>query len=91
MSDVFTDISGTGYLAGQLLVATPLVSSPGFARSVILMCSHDADGAMGIIINHIIENISYKDLFDQLSLKQDHQIGHLPVHYGGPVEINMAL
>lgn len=77
-----------GYLSGQLLVATPLVNSPGFARSVIYLCNHDQHGAMGIIINHIIENISYKDLFEQLSISRDHTIGQLPVHYGGPVEIN---
>lgn len=78
----------SGYLAGQLLVATPLVASPGFMHSVIFMCSHDENGAMGIIINHIIENISYRDLFDQLSIKRGEGIDHLPVHYGGPVEIN---
>ncbi len=78
----------TGYMNGQLLVATPLVTSPGFIRSVIFMCAHDAGGAMGIIINHIIENISYKDLFDQLSIEQADHVPSLPVHYGGPVEIN---
>lgn len=89
MSATIIDLSaGNGYLAGRLLVATPLVNSPGFSRSVIYVCSHDAEGAMGVIINHIIENISYKDLFEQLSLTQDNQVGHLPVHYGGPVEIN---
>jgi len=77
-----------GYLSGQLLVATPLVNSPGFMHSVIFMCSHDEHGAMGIIINHIIENISYRDLFEQLSINREQSIEHLPVHYGGPVEIN---
>lgn len=83
------DSSGTeGYLGGQLLIATPLVNSPGFSRSVIFMCSHDGNGAMGIIINHIIENISYEDLFEQLSISREKTIEKLPVHYGGPVEIN---
>ena len=80
--------SSTGYLSGQLLVATPLVSSPGFNKAVIFMCAHDARGAMGIIINHIIENISYKDLFDQLKIARGEHTPLLPVHYGGPVEIN---
>jgi putative transcriptional regulator len=78
----------SGYLSGQLLVATPLVSSPGFSKSVIFICAHDSGGAMGIIINHIIENISYKELFEQLSIKREEDIERLPVHYGGPVEIN---
>jgi putative transcriptional regulator len=81
-------IAPGGYLKGQLLIATPLVGSPGFARSVIFMCAHDAQGAMGIIINHIIENISYKELFEQLSIERKGTLDRLPVHYGGPVEIN---
>lgn len=78
----------TGYLSGQLLIATPLVTSPGFAKSVIFMCAHDSAGAMGIIINHIIENISYKELFEQLAIDRAAHVEKLPVHYGGPVEIN---
>jgi putative transcriptional regulator len=89
MLPIGTDIPADGsYLGGQLLVATPLVSSPGFAKSVIFLCAHDAGGAMGIIINHIIENISYKELFEQLSIKGSADAPRLPVHYGGPVEIN---
>jgi len=43
---------------------------------------------MGIIINHIIENISYRELFEQLSIEGSQNVPRLPVHYGGPVEIN---
>jgi putative transcriptional regulator len=78
----------SGYLSGQLLVATPLVTSPGFSHAVIFMCAHDVNGAMGIIINHIIENISYRELFEQLAIKREGTLEKLPVHYGGPVEIN---
>lgn len=77
-----------GYLSSRLLIATPLVSAPAFSRSVIMMFTHDEEGAMGIIINHIIENIGYKDLFEQLSIDSNESVEHLPVHYGGPVEIN---
>lgn len=77
-----------GYLSSRLLIATPLISSPAFSRSVILMCAHDENGAMGIIINHVIQNISYKDLFEQLDIESSIDASHLPVHYGGPVEIN---
>lgn len=81
-------IAPTGYLTNRLLIATPLISSPAFSRSVILMCAHDRHGAMGIIINHILENVSYKDLFEQLSIDADIDAHDLPVHYGGPVEVN---
>jgi putative transcriptional regulator len=77
-----------GYLSGQLLLATPLVTSPGFSKSVIFMCAHDGGGAMGIIINHIIENISYRELFEQLNIGRGDDVPRLPVHYGGPIEIN---
>ena len=77
-----------GYLVGNLLVATPLVVTPAFSHAVILICEHSKNGAMGIIINHIIENISYKDLFDQLAIEKENFVEKLPVHYGGPVEIN---
>ncbi len=81
-------IPPTGYLTNRLLVATPLITASAFSRSVILMFSHDSEGAMGIIVNHVIENIGYKDLFLQLSIDSSQAITSLPVHYGGPVEIN---
>jgi len=79
---------GSGYLTGQLLVATPLISGPSFNHAVIFICAHNNEGAMGIIINHIIESISYGELFQQLSLTADEKKRNLPVHFGGPVEIN---
>jgi len=81
-------IPPSGYLSSRLLVATPLINSPAFNRSVILMCAHDSEGAMGIIINRVIENIAYKDIFQQLSIAPDQEISSMPVHYGGPVEMN---
>ncbi len=80
--------SQSGYLEGQLLVATPVIEGPSFSHSVIFLCAHNENGAMGLIINHEIENISYLDLFDQLNIKVGKQARELPVHYGGPVEIN---
>jgi putative transcriptional regulator len=76
-----------GYLQGQLLVATPLLQESCFSRAVIFMFAHSAEGAMGIIVNHIIENIRYQDLFDKLSIKYKAN-QQLPVHFGGPVEIH---
>lgn len=79
-----------GYLSGQLLIATPRVNAFGFAHSVILISNHDERGAMGIIINHIIENVSYETLFEELKITPGtpNAMEDLPVHYGGPVEIN---
>ena len=43
--------SSSPYLTGQLLVAMPQMRDPRFARSVIYMCAHSADGAMGLVVN----------------------------------------
>ena len=56
------------FLDGQLLIAMPAMGDPRFARSVIYLCAHSADGAMGIIINQRAPNISFTELLDQLNI-----------------------
>ena len=75
-----------GYLQGQLLIATPMLSSGCFARSVVYMCSHTSDGAMGIIVNQTIARINIADIFSQLEIDVAPSVEALPVHFGGPVE-----
>jgi len=82
-----------GYLDGSLLVAMPAMGDPRFAKSVIYMCAHSADGAMGIIINQRAPNISFTELLEQLDIvpPQDRirlpvGLGGMAVHLGGPVE-----
>jgi putative transcriptional regulator len=81
------------YLDGQLLVAMPAMGDPRFARSVIYLCAHSADGAMGIIINQRAPNISFTELLEQLNIVPPQERIRLPsgltamaVHLGGPVE-----
>lgn len=81
------------YLEGQLLIAMPGMSDNRFDHSVIYVCAHSADGAMGIILNQVIGNISFPDLLQQLGIISDKQairlptgIDEMPVHRGGPVE-----
>lgn len=76
-----------GYLDGQLLVATPNIEGPGFKQSVVLMCAHSHEGAMGIIVNHVLDNLTTQDLFDQLNI-QLNAMDPVPIYYGGPVEVN---
>ena len=84
-------ISG-GYLDGQLLIAMPIMTDRRFARSVVYMCAHSKDGAMGLIINQRASHIDFPDLLDRLGLapaKAEPASGDLampPVHVGGPVE-----
>lgn len=72
-------------LEGKLLLAMPAMRDPRFVKSVIYLCSHSEEGAMGIAINHRIENLSFSQLLKQLQI-QTKTIREIPIHAGGPVE-----
>ena len=76
----------TGYLTGQLLVAMPQMEDSRFVRSVIYLCAHSAEGAMGLVVNKLMDNISFPDLLDQLNLTGSDAPDGIKVHFGGPVE-----
>ena len=86
MSDLKNASNDGLYLTGQLLVAMPGLADPRFARSVIYMCAHNADGAMGLVLNKTIESLTFPDLLSQLGIVG--ASGGIPirVHFGGPVE-----
>src|SRR5262249_40680068 len=80
-----------GYLDGQLLIAMPIMTDKRFARSVIYMCAHSAEGAMGLIINQRAPHISFPELLGQLSIStesdsDESDLIDMQVHVGGPVE-----
>jgi putative transcriptional regulator len=75
-----------GYLTGQLLVAMPQMRDPRFARSVIYMCAHSPDGAMGLVVNRRVGTITFEDLLQQLNIGPNHRADEIRVHFGGPVE-----
>jgi putative transcriptional regulator len=75
-----------GYLTGQLLVAMPQMRDPRFARSVIYMCAHNADGAMGLVVNRRVGSITFDDLLQQLGLGPNRRNDEIRIHFGGPVE-----
>jgi putative transcriptional regulator len=88
------DSQREGYLDGQLLIAMPAMGDPRFARSVIYMCAHSPEGAMGIIINHRAPNIDFTELLEQLNIVPEAERISLPstvdamsVYLGGPVEV----
>lgn len=81
--------SGKGpssYLSGQLLIAMPTMRDPRFARTVIYMCAHNAEGAMGIVLNRLIGSLSYTELLKQLGFEGEGAQDDRKVHFGGPVE-----
>jgi putative transcriptional regulator len=72
-------------LAGKLLVAMPGMGDPRFAHSVIVMCSHDAEHAMGIVINKPKDEVTLKEVLSHLGLDAQPDLGARPVMDGGPV------
>nr|WP_043836967.1 YqgE/AlgH family protein [Roseomonas aerilata] len=75
-----------GWLGGQLLIAMPSMEDPRFARSVICLCAHSAEGAMGIVLNRAIENLTFDDLLKQLDVTPVPPARRIRLHAGGPVE-----
>ncbi|WP_254684849.1 YqgE/AlgH family protein [Tateyamaria omphalii] len=73
-------------LTGQLLVAMPGMGDPRFDRSVVFMCAHGEDGAMGLIVNKPAVDMNLGELLDQLDIKGSTPARTHPVHFGGPVE-----
>ena len=73
-------------LAGHLLVAAPHMDDERFSRSVIFMCQHDADGAMGLIINQPMISLNFSDLTKSLEMGSPRDNPDRPVYTGGPVE-----
>ncbi|MGE5539878.1 MAG: YqgE/AlgH family protein [Gemmatimonas sp.] len=76
----------TGYLTGQLLVAMPQMGDPRFERSVIYLCAHTAEGAMGLVVNRALEDVRLPDLLRQLGIPDMGHSEAIRVHFGGPVE-----
>jgi putative transcriptional regulator len=83
----------SGYLDGQLLIAMPGMSDERFTRSVIYVCAHSDEGAMGIIVNRPAPDLSFPDLLVQLDIIPPEDVIRLPtqaermqVLRGGPVE-----
>ncbi|MBU0725824.1 MAG: YqgE/AlgH family protein [Alphaproteobacteria bacterium] len=75
-----------GYLTGQLLIAMPTMRDPRFARSVIYICAHSDEGAMGLVVNRLIGSLTFADLMEQLNLTEPQSDPEKKIHFGGPVE-----
>src|SRR3977135_3528682 len=85
--------AGDGYLDGQLLIAMPVMGDPRFERSVIYLCAHSSEGAMGIIVNRPAGSIDFPELLVQLDIiekadqiKLPENAGTMKVLKGGPVD-----
>lgn len=85
--------AGRGYLDGQFLIAMPTILEGPFARTVVYICAHSAEGAMGITINQPARQITFRDMLVQLDIipkgreiRLPGPAGRMKVNRGGPVE-----
>ncbi len=74
-------------LTGQLLVAMPAMADPRFTKSVIYMCAHSSEGAMGLVVNRMLDALTFPALLEQLGIDVPRALDQ-PIHvlFGGPVE-----
>ncbi len=73
-------------LVGKCLISMPDMPDPRFQSSVIFLCAHSREGAMGLIVNKRVEDVELSDLMDQLSIPKGNESAHYPIYFGGPVE-----
>jgi putative transcriptional regulator len=74
------------WLTGQLLIAMPAMGDSRFVQSVILVCSHTEEGAMGVVVNHPLRAPKFADLMSQLDVSPSPPRRELPLGVGGPVD-----
>lgn len=79
-------IDGTNFLEGKLLIALPGMTDPRFEKTVIFMCAHSTDGAMGLIVNKPVDGLGFHDMMTRLGLRVTANTPDFPVLFGGPVE-----
>lgn len=75
-----------GFLSGQLLIAMPAMTDERFARTVVCVCAHSSEGAMGIVINRPIIRPTFAELLEQLDIQPQPPERVIPICAGGPVE-----
>lgn len=73
------------YLSGRLLLAMPGMFDPNFDHAVIAMCLHDENGALGIGVSHVRDDLTFHGLLEDLDIDPG-KAPDCPVHHGGPVE-----
>ncbi|WP_051645025.1 YqgE/AlgH family protein [Labrenzia sp. DG1229] len=85
----------TDSLEGQFLIAMPSMADSRFEHSVIYLCSHSDQGAMGLVVNQVARHLSLEELLIQLDILNDDEsairlpdsVRGMNVHKGGPVEV----
>jgi putative transcriptional regulator len=78
-------------LVGRFLVAAPSMPDERFQKSVVFVCKHDDDGALGIIVNNKVDDLPLGQVYKQLGIEVPKPASEQPVLFGGPVETSRGL
>jgi putative transcriptional regulator len=78
--------SEPAFLTGQILIAMPTIGDPRFERALVMVCAHNAEHAMGLMVNHPVEGLTVPDLLGRLGVKSEITLPDDLVLMGGPVE-----
>ena len=78
---------GAEFLDGRMLIAMPGMPDPRFARSIVYLCSHSEDGAMGLITNKAVEDLVWEDIFKKIEIPIGSVNAPRPICFGGPVDM----
>lgn len=85
--EALTEDSDTAMdLTGKMLIAMPGMGDPRFAHSVVFLCAHSEEGAMGLIVNKTMDRMRVSDLLKQLSIRMERPEYDGNLYFGGPVE-----
>lgn len=78
----------SSYLDNHLLIAMPGLDDPNFSRGVTFLCQHNADGALGIVINRL-STLTLGEVLEQMEIStEDPLLAQMPVYAGGPVQMD---
>ncbi|MGE4071200.1 MAG: YqgE/AlgH family protein [Lysobacterales bacterium] len=81
-------MTSSSYLANHLLIAMPGLDDPNFSRGVTFLCQHNADGALGIVVNRL-SNYRLGEVLEQMEIAtEDARLAQMPVYAGGPVQMD---
>ncbi len=95
---VLTAPSGTSVddscLTGHILVALPHMAQPMFKKTIVLICQHNEDGAVGVIVNHAIEGVKLEHISTDQDVHDESWMQYLTaekLYWGGPQEVRQGL
>ena len=86
-----TGPSPAATLVGRFLVAAPSMPDERFQKSVVFICKHDDDGALGIMVNNTVDDLPLGQVYKQLGIEVPPPEAKRPVLFGGPVETSRGL